>query len=147
MNGVPTKDGNGAFILLTSSKSDSGAHNGWEDQPAANEFKQRLRWLAGRPWLESDADYDKWFNARCQIRRISNNESRYNHCKVVCCDRKLLYIGSDNPYPNYNEEHGVWVDDKEAIDRWYAGYWDPRWKPSPPADMRPEAGKFPSTMT
>lgn len=51
----------------------------------------------------------------------------YNHTKAYCVDKKLLCIGSDNPYPNYNEDHGVWIDDKAASDAWYEGNWKPRW--------------------
>ena len=25
-----------------------------------------------------------------------------------------MYIGSDNAYPCYNEEHGAWVEDNEG---------------------------------
>src|SRR5256886_5764906 len=56
---------------------------------------------------------DKWFDARCKIRRTSANGDRYNHCKVTCVDGKLLYVGSDNAYPNYNEEHGIWIRSEE----------------------------------
>jgi len=54
----------------------------------------------------------------------------YNHAKVVCIDDELLYIGSENAYPSYNEEHGVWIDNTTAIDAWRTGYWEPLWKVS-----------------
>jgi phosphatidylserine/phosphatidylglycerophosphate/cardiolipin synthase-like enzyme len=45
------------------------------------------------------------------------------HTKTVCVDEQLLYIGSDNLYPSYNEEHGIWVDDKATVSDWVKNYW------------------------
>lgn len=56
-------------------------------------------------------------------------------------DKKLLYVGSDNVYPNYNEEYGVWIDDKPAIDAWFEKYWTPRWIKATDANMDPRAGR------
>lgn len=50
-----------------------------------------------------------------------------NHSKVVCVDDKLLYIGSDNIYPSYNEEHGVWIDDDATIKAWKEKIWTELW--------------------
>jgi hypothetical protein len=61
------------------------------------------------------------------VKRLSEDGTMYNHTKAYCVDKKLLCIGSDNPYPNYNEDHGVWIDDKAASDAWYEGNWKPRW--------------------
>ena len=138
---VKKENGPGVRIILSSQNGGGG----YEDQTAANELKQRVRWLTGT-WTRSTAEFDKWFDARCEIRRISADGSLVNHCKVTCCDRALLYVGSDNPYPNYNQEHGVWIDNKEGIDAWYDSYWAPRWSQSKPADMSPNAGKRPATM-
>jgi phosphatidylserine/phosphatidylglycerophosphate/cardiolipin synthase-like enzyme len=63
----------------------------------------------------------------------------FNHNKVYCVDKKLLYIGSDNPYPNYNEEHGIWIDDAKAITGWYDANFSLRWtsERTKVADMSP----------
>lgn len=57
------------------------------------------------------------------IRRVGeDNGKMYSHSKVVCVDKKLMYVGSDNAYPCYNEEHGVWVED-EPRGPYYVGDW------------------------
>ena len=128
----------GALLLL----SPSATHIGYEDLLKAKELRQRIRWFADRPVLESDEDYTKGFDA---IKRLTKAGPMWNHCKVVCCDGKLLYVGSDNPYPNYDEEHGVWMDDKDAIDKWREEFWNPRWTAAWTDDMK-EQGAFPPTM-
>jgi hypothetical protein len=70
----------------------------------------------------------------------------YNHCKIYCIYKELLYIGSDNPYPNYNEDHGIWIDVIGTFDFWHTKYWAPRWNQSPDADMRPDACKMSSIL-
>lgn len=49
------------------------------------------------------------------------------HTKTVCVDKRLLYVGSDNFYPNYNEEHGIWVDNTAALADWVENYWQVLW--------------------
>ena len=51
----------------------------------------------------------------------------YSHSKIVCVDEKLMYVGSDNAYPCYNEEHGVWIEDKDAVGAWLEGFFEPYW--------------------
>ncbi len=29
-----------------------------------------------------------------------------------------------NAYPSYNEEHGVWIDDRKAIAEWKGKFWN-----------------------
>lgn len=42
------------------------------------------------------------------IIRIMGNDPNFEaHNKVVCVDRTLLYVGSDNAFPQYNEQHGA----------------------------------------
>jgi hypothetical protein len=50
------------------------------------------------------------------------NGARLKHSKTYCVDSKLLYIGSDNLYPSYNEEHRVWLEDPAALATWKAKY-------------------------
>ena len=35
--------------------------------------------------------------------------------KTVCVDGRVLYIGSDNAYPEYNEQHGCWLEDESDV--------------------------------
>lgn len=69
-----------------------------------------------------------------------------NHCKVLCTDKKLMYVGSDNYYPSYNEEHGIWLDDEETIKTWYDGYWTPRWAGAKEASTDKGTTDFTATM-
>ena len=52
----------------------------------------------------------------------------YSHSKIVCVDGKLMYVGSDNAYPSYNEEHGVWFEDPNQINSWLEGFFVDYWK-------------------
>jgi len=67
-----------------------------------------------------------------EIVRIRDNDGKFNHAKVVCVDDELLYIGSDNAYTSFNEEHGVWIDDETAISAWKRDYWERLWTESQP---------------
>lgn len=50
---------------------------------------------------------DKWFVIK-RIRKMYGDRGPDSiHTKTICVDRELLYVGSDNLYPSYNEEHGV----------------------------------------
>ena len=93
-------------------------------------MKQRIGLLAGQI-----SDLDKWFDARCKIKRTSADGKRYNHCKVTYVDGKLLYVGSDNTYPNYNEEHGIWIEDQPAIESWRTTCFERRWSQAVDADL------------
>ena len=57
-------------------------------------------------------------------RALGNGLQWYNHCKIVCVDDRLLYIGSDNAYPSYNEEHGVWIEDAAEVESWKKKFWN-----------------------
>lgn len=143
MNETTVKDGNGVKILLSSSEYLEG-DRAWADLVAVNELKQRIRYLADKILFESN--YDEWFDARCEIKRITDDGSMMNHCKVVCTDNQLLYVGSDNCYPNYNEEHGIWIDDTDTIKAWYEGYLSPRWGFVQPAKEDAKTQDFAATL-
>jgi hypothetical protein len=59
--------------------------------------------------------------------RTMRNFGVHSNAKVVSIDDELLYIGSDNAYPSFNKEHGVWVDDTTAIEAWNRKYWTSLW--------------------
>ncbi|MGC2234929.1 MAG: hypothetical protein WA584_02040 [Pyrinomonadaceae bacterium] len=47
-----------------------------------------------------------------------------NHSKMVIVDDSLCYIGSDNAYPSFNQEFGIWIDDQPSIQSLITNYWD-----------------------
>jgi hypothetical protein len=81
----------------------------------------------GLPPEKVDEAVDKYLH----IRRCLNDDGKmYSHSKIVCIDQKLMYVGSDNLYPCYNEEHGIWVEDgvstssvKDWVNGFYTTYW------------------------
>ncbi|KIV77246.1 hypothetical protein PV11_09059 [Exophiala sideris] len=76
-----------------------------------------------------DAYVNKLLADRVQCKRIMGNDGSVGaHNKVVCVDRTLLYVGSDNAYPQYNEQHGIWIEEQTNIDAWFSGYFDKAWE-------------------
>ena len=75
-----------------------------------------------------DKEIDTAMNTLLRFKRVLNDDgTMYQHSKIVCVDRKLMYLGSDNAYPCYNEEHGFWVEDKDTVKAWLDGYFKPYW--------------------
>lgn len=75
-----------------------------------------------------DADIDAAMAKLLHFKRVLNDDGKvYQHSKTVCVDKKLMYVGSDNFYPCYNEEHGIWVEDRKTIAAWLDGYFKPYW--------------------
>ncbi|KAH8846286.1 hypothetical protein MCOR27_001170 [Pyricularia oryzae] len=50
------------------------------------------------------------------------------HTKVVDVDGKLMYTGSDNAYPQWNEQFGVWIEDVDGIKAWEDGFFWGFWE-------------------
>lgn len=65
---------------------------------------------------------------RTATSNVSAGADLYNHSKVVVVDGRLMYVGSDNAYPNYNEEHGVWIEDQPTIDKYLKEFMEDFWK-------------------
>lgn len=131
-------------ILLTAKDPPKGPYHGWGDKVSAWEFRERIRLMDG--WKD-DNTFDTWFKTRCEIKRINDQSTMFNHNKVYCIDKKLLYVGSDNPYPNYNEEFGVWIDHEKTIQKWIDNSWTPRWDAVENRDkLHPDDGIMPHTM-
>ncbi|KAF2670233.1 hypothetical protein BT63DRAFT_478411 [Microthyrium microscopicum] len=85
------------------------------------------------------AEVKQYINDHVEVRRTLANEkgdgpskdpNRYNHSKVVVVDDQLMYIGSDNTYPAYCEEHGIWIEDTQAIKQWKEKIFNQLWKRS-----------------
>jgi hypothetical protein len=122
----------GVFIVLATKKPDQ--HSGWEDQTSIPRFKRRLkRIMLGLPTGVGgipEKDIDNALSNHLHIRRVGDdNGLLYSHSKIVCVDKKLMYVGSDNLYPCYNEEHGVWVEDETKgpynVADWINSFFDP----------------------
>jgi hypothetical protein len=54
-----------------------------------------------------------------------------NHAKVAIVDDALLYVGSDNAYPSYNVEFGLWIGDEPSVQAFVNDYWTPLWNAVP----------------
>lgn len=57
-----------------------------------------------------------------------NRGNIYNHSKLVVVDDSVCYIGSDNTYSAYLEEFGIWIEDRDSIQRFIDEYWTPLWE-------------------
>ncbi|KAK1656425.1 hypothetical protein BDP81DRAFT_389200 [Colletotrichum phormii] len=115
----------GMHILLTT--KDAGG--GYGDPYSWEIFREILTGLLGAQELPSGTTAAGIIQDRVHCKRIMHNDNRYGqHSKIVCVDRELLYVGSDNIYPSYNEQHGVWIDDKKNIEAWYSQYFDTTWQ-------------------
>jgi hypothetical protein len=72
---------------------------------------------------------DKVVKEQFEVRRaLGNTTYYYNHSKIVCVDDRMLYVGSDNAYPCYNEEHGAWIEDAAEVASWKTKFWDQMWE-------------------
>lgn len=69
---------------------------------------------------------------RFLVKRLSDQPSKTwggLHNKTFCVDKELLYIGSDNAYPNYNEEQGLLIDNTaQGAKTWVGEYYNQLWK-------------------
>ena len=46
----------------------------------------------------------------------------------VVVDDAVCYIGSDNAYPSYCQEFGLWFDDAAAVEELVRGHWRNLWR-------------------
>jgi hypothetical protein len=110
-------------------KSDDNDAGGWNDPRSVQDLYLKViplvRGLDTSLTEQNATDLTKkWF----KVRRIGTSFGPNSiHTKTICVDKQLLYIGSDNLYPSYNEEHGIWVDDKAALSDWVNNYWNRLW--------------------
>jgi hypothetical protein len=108
---------------------EGGDRADWEDQIAIDRIKSRLRRIMlGLPEFKtSQASVDAALKNFHVKRVLDDKGTIYSHSKIVCVDRKLMYVGSDNAYPCYNEEHGVWVVEEGKVGSWVKGFFNPYW--------------------
>jgi phosphatidylserine/phosphatidylglycerophosphate/cardiolipin synthase-like enzyme len=70
---------------------------------------------------------DKWLTYK-RVVGATNPGDHGNHSKLIIVDDSVCYVGSDNAYPSYNEEFGVWLDnDARAISSFVSDYWKGLW--------------------
>ncbi|HKP74057.1 MAG TPA: hypothetical protein VJT67_00880 [Longimicrobiaceae bacterium] len=116
------------------------AEGGYNDAASGDEFRKRLREvmegmrMAGE--LPPGFDVPRAV-ARVAYARVEQNPGnpRYaNHSKLTLVDDALAYVGSDNAYPCYNQEHGLWVDDPAGVTALVGGFWNGLWKFASPGE-------------
>ncbi|KAK3312950.1 hypothetical protein B0H66DRAFT_631840 [Apodospora peruviana] len=103
---------------------------GYEDRVSDDDLTKRLisvLTLMKTNAVEAETIVREKFHVKRVMGDVNGPRYYYNHSKVVCVDKKLLGMGSDNAYPSYNEEHTVWIEDGTAIDAWYKDYWVGLW--------------------
>ncbi len=99
--------------IISSLRQDGG----YGDPISADEFKRVFKSLGGD-------------DSKINYRRINTNASRSNHSKLTIVDNKVLHIGSENIYVSYNQQFGIWIDDKNKINTFITDYWDKIWSNS-----------------
>lgn len=73
-------------------------------------------------------DFDQYFQVKRVMKGDEGNNVHYQHSKIVCIDDRIMYCGSDNAYPSYNEEHGIWIEDEPTIQAWKEKFWNELWE-------------------
>lgn len=126
--GPPT--GNALYLVLSSHDKWYGDH-ALVSEPTGRP-KSVMRYMAldgdALPVKTKASDVNSIVDERFLVKRISNFHSINMHAKLVCVDRSLLYVGSDNQYPHYNEEFGCWIEEpayvKSFFNEFYNGVWE-----------------------
>lgn len=103
-------------------------HGGWDDPVHVEAFKSRLiaymQGLAQAGFITPETAIPDLVNQLVRYKRVKDGlTGNGNHCKLTIVDDTLCYIGSDNAYPSYNNEFGVWIDDQAAIRAFIQDYW------------------------
>ncbi len=121
----------GTVQIVCSTRS---TETGYEDPVSAAEFRQKLvsvmTGMYQMGYIEPSASIPDIVATRLEYRRVTpaSSSNHANHSKLVLVDDAICYVGSDNLYPNYNEESGIWIDDQQAIrrfvDEWWNGLWN-----------------------
>jgi hypothetical protein len=147
-------------------KQEGGKRDDWEDKSSIGDLKTKLKAvmrgmahmnaltgplsilfsnLAAAADVFTHVDpvpenlIDQVVEKNFEVRRaLGNGYYYYNHCKIVCVDDRMLYVGSDNAYPSYNEEHGAWIEDAAEVASWKTKFWNDMWDRAVPPDNEPE---------
>lgn len=107
---------------------------GYEDPVTAEKFAGRLSGVMAAMlnlgYIHPDGLIPDVLGRLLSYRRVDDSADKpvhANHSKMVIVDDAVCYIGSDNAYPAYLEEFGVWIDDRTAIRDLVERYWTEFW--------------------
>lgn len=120
----------GIYIVL--GNTDTTRRGEWGDYRLIGDVRARIvPLLRGLDNKLTEAGALELLSKYLEIKRIrkpyGENGPDSIHTKTICVDRQLLYVGSDNLYPSYNEEHGIWVDHEPSVKGWISDFWDVLW--------------------
>jgi hypothetical protein len=131
MSHNPTRLGTGIEIVTS---CPSTAEGGYEDPVTVEVFTGKLAGIMGGMqvlgYIHPAGGISAIISNFLFYRRIDNSTtapSHGNHAKLVIVDDAVCYIGSDNAYPSYNEEFGLWIDDEPSIQSLINEYWNDLW--------------------
>ena len=115
----------GAEIVISCATGD------YQDATSVAAFKNKLTGLMEGmqllQYIHPAGTVQETITNLLEFKRISNSTDHGNHAKLVIVDDSVCYIGSDNAYPSYNQEFGLWVDDQPSIQSFITNYWDGLW--------------------
>lgn len=118
----------------------SAAQGGYQDPVTAAEFTTKLTEVMGGmqalQYIKPKGAITDIISKHFAYKRIdtsTTNPAHGNHSKMVLVDDLVCYIGSDNAYPSYNEEFGIWIDDAPSIQSLIDQYWNGLWTFAKPA--------------
>ncbi|HYE54961.1 MAG TPA: hypothetical protein VD996_08965, partial [Chitinophagaceae bacterium] len=89
---------------------------GYSDPLQASQFTAKLAGIMGgmqaMDMIKPKGDIDTLIKNQVAYKRVPQIGGEVgNHCKMMMVDDAACYIGSDNAYPSYNTEFGIWVED------------------------------------
>ncbi|KAE9375127.1 hypothetical protein N431DRAFT_402426 [Stipitochalara longipes BDJ] len=130
-----------AGIYIVVSQLNSNQAQDYEDKTPISEVTERLTSVLGNMTWAGElslpgtyTDAPRVVSERFHMRRSVFADpdplkaDHKLHTKVVCVDESLLFIGSDNAYPQYNEQFGVWIEEKDNIKAWYDDFFSGLWE-------------------
>ncbi|KAL8378012.1 hypothetical protein RB595_008619 [Gaeumannomyces hyphopodioides] len=129
------KDPEKGFYLVLSERVNDPL--GYQDNTTLTDLKSRLEEVMSsmaksgliNPVSNVSTILETRFHAkRSVLDSPSLPDSKRLHTKVVDVDSSLLYIGSDNAYPQWNEQFGVWIQEQENIKAWEDGFFWGLWR-------------------
>jgi hypothetical protein len=110
---------------------DSSSNGGYEDFMNVPQFNGQLANLMNGMQILGEVSFSGSASAIVEnfmtYKRISlpnDSPNHANHSKVVVIDSEIMYVGSDNVYPSYNAEFGIWIDDNQSIQNYLNNYWN-----------------------
>ncbi|QUL39256.1 phospholipase D-like domain-containing protein [Erythrobacter sp. JK5] len=103
---------NGVTVDIILSSFETGA-SGYQDDMGGNNLRKVIAERLG-----SDSKL-------LTVRQVPSYE--YNHAKIWIVDDSAFFVGSDNIYPGFLQEHGYVIADRAATQQFITDYWNPLW--------------------